>query len=300
MGGDRCTYLASFKELMKFEGMRVRGRRHLETACLLGPALIVLVVLFLVPLARLFSLAFTDPAGSFATFATLGESTVYRRVAMNTLVVSAAVTGISIVLAWPVSYFLSRLSGFWFSLVLYCVLFPFWISVLVRTFSWMMLLERNGPLNRLLMNSGLADRPLALLFNDTGVMIGMVHVLLPYMILPLYGAMVRIDRRLLLASDGLGAGMIDTFRRVYLPLCLPGLAGGAIIVFLMSLGFFITPALLGGANAITLSMLIASFVNDRLAWPLAAAASLILLVTVLAILGLARKLLPIEKGFLVK
>lgn len=276
------------------------ARRHLETACLLGPALIVLGALFVVPLLRLFSLAFTDPAGPFATFATLGESEVYRRVALNTFVVAIAVTAICAVLAWPVSYVLSRLKGFWFALALYGVLFPFWISVLVRTFSWMLLLERNGPLNRLLTGIGLTDHPLALLFNDTGVMIGMVHVLLPYMVLPLYGAMIRIDRRLLLASDGLGAGMFDTFRRVYFPLCLPGLAGGAIFVFLLSLGFFITPALLGGSNAITLSMLIASFINDRLVWPLAAAASLVLLAIVLALMGLAAKLLPLEKGLLVK
>lgn len=276
------------------------ARKNLETACLLGPAVIVLAALFVVPLARLFSLAFTDPAGPFATFATLGESEVYRRVALNTFVIAVAVTTICAVLAWPVSYILSRLKGFWFALALYGVLFPFWISVLVRTFSWMLLLERNGPLNRLLMGSGLTDHPLSLLFNDTGVMIGMVHVLLPYMVLPLYGAMIRIDRRLLLASDGLGAGMFDTFRRVYFPLCLPGLAGGAIFVFLLSLGFFITPALLGGSNAITLSMLIASFVNDRLVWPLAAAASLILLAIVLVLMGLAAKLLPIEKGLLAK
>jgi putative spermidine/putrescine transport system permease protein len=278
----------------------VIARKNLETACLLGPAVIVLAALFVVPLARLFSLAFTDPAGPFATFATLGESEVYRRVALNTFVIAVAVTAICAVLAWPVSYILSRLKGFCFALALYGVLFPFWISVLVRTFSWMLLLERNGPLNRLLMGSGLTDHPLSLLFNDTGVMIGMVHVLLPYMVLPLYGAMIRIDRRLLLASDGLGASIFDTFRRVYFPLCLPGLAGGAIFVFLLSLGFFITPALLGGSNAITLSMLIASFVNDRLVWPLAAAASLILLAIVLVLMGLAAKLLPIEKGLLAK
>jgi len=278
----------------------VIGRRHLETACLLGPALLVLAALFVLPLARLFPLAFSDPAGPFATFATLGESEAYRRIAVNTLVLAAAVTAVCVALAWPVSYILSRLKGFWFAVVLYGVLFPFWISILVRTFSWMLLLERNGPVNRLLISAGLIDHPLALLFNNTGVMIGMVHMLLPYMILPLYGAMVRIDRRLLLASDGLGAGMLDTFRRVYLPLCLPGIAGGAIFVFLLSLGFFITPALLGGSNAITLSMLIASFVNDRLAWPLAAAASLVLLALVLVIMALAARLLPIDKGLLVK
>jgi len=276
------------------------ARRHIETLLLLAPAVILLLLCFVVPLARLFSLAFTDEAGPFATFAILAESNVYRRVMVNTFLVALAVALITVVLAWPVAYILTKLKGFWFAFALYGVLFPFWISVLVRTFSWMILLERNGPLNRFLVNLGITDKPLALLFNDTGVMIGMVHVLLPYAILPLYGAMLRIDQRLLMASDGLGAGLFDTFRRVYFPLCLPGLMGGATFVFLLSLGFFITPALLGGSNAITLSMLIASFINDRLAWSLAAAASLVLLVIVLALLAATAKVLPFGKGMYAK
>lgn len=272
------------------------ARRHIETLLLLAPAVIFLLLCFIVPLARLFSLAFTDEGGMFTTFGLLAESDVYRRVMVNTFLVAFAVALITVVLAWPVAYILTRLKGFWFAFALYGVLFPFWISVLVRTFSWMILLERNGPINRFLLNLGLTDKPLSLLFNDTGVMIGMVHVLLPYAILPLYGAMLRIDQRLLMASDGLGAGLLDTFRRIYFPLCLPGLIGGATFVFLLSLGFFITPALLGGSNAITLSMLIASFINDRLAWSLAAAGSMILLVVVLAILAMTARLLPFGKG----
>jgi ABC-type spermidine/putrescine transport system permease subunit I len=271
-------------------------RQQWQTFGLLAPALVFLLLLFIVPLARLFSLAFMDESGAMATFGLLAESEVYRRVMVNTLIVAAFVTLMTVVLAWPVAYGLTRLKGFWFGLALYGVLFPFWISVLVRTFSWMVLLERNGPINRLLQGIGITDQPLALLFNDTGVAIGMIHVLLPYAIMPLYAAMTRIDRRLLLASDGLGAGLLDTFCRVYFPLALPGLLGGATFVFLLSLGFFITPALLGGANAITLSMLIASFVTDRLAWSLAAAGSLALLVIVLALLALAARLLPLDKG----
>lgn len=271
-------------------------RQRWQTIGLLAPALVFLALTFIVPLARLFSLAFTDDAGTFATFVILAESEVYQRVMVNTLVVAFVVTGITVLMAWPVAFILTRLKGFWFGLALYGVLFPFWISVLVRTFAWMMLLERNGPINRFLREIGLTDQPLALLFNDTGVTIGMVHVLLPYAILPLYAAMTRIDRRLLMASDGLGAGLLDTFFRIYFPLALPGLLGGATFVFLLSLGFFITPALLGGANAITLSMLIASFVTDRLAWSLAAAGSLVLLVVVLALLGLAARVLPLDKG----
>jgi ABC-type spermidine/putrescine transport system permease subunit I len=164
----------------------------------------------------------------------------------------------------------------------------------------MLLLERNGPINRGFRELGLIDRPLSLLFNDTGVVIGMVHVLLPYAVLPLYAAMSRIDPRLLLASDGLGATPFATFARIYLPLSMPGIVAAAGLVFLVSLGFFVTPALLGGANAMTVSMLIASFVSDRLAWALAAAASLVLLAVVLGLLWLVSRFIPLRHGIVLR
>jgi ABC-type spermidine/putrescine transport system permease subunit I len=144
------------------------------------------------------------------------------------------------------------------------------------------------------------DQPFALLFNHTGVVIGMVHVLLPYAIIPLYAAMSRIDPRLIMASDGLGASLLNTFVRVYLPLCVPGIMGGVTFVFLLSLGFFITPALLGGANAMTISMLISGFVTDRLAWSLAGAGSIMLLTLVLAVLALLARSLPSMRELSVK
>jgi putative spermidine/putrescine transport system permease protein len=275
-------------------------RDRLNAFLLILPATAFLLLWFVVPLCRLLSLAFTGEAGGVESLWTLLSSNVYQRVLINTLLVAVVVTLLTLVLAWPVAYVLTRLKGIGFMLMLYGVLFPFWISVLVRTFSWMLLLERNGPINRLLMGLGVTDQPLALLFNETGVLIGMTHVLLPYAVLPLFSAMNRIDRRLLQASDGLGAAPFDTFRRVYLPLSLPGLFGGGTFVFLLCLGFFITPALLGGANAMTLSMLISSFVTDRLAWSLAAAGSIILLAIVLVLLGLTMRLLPLDKGMFAK
>jgi ABC-type spermidine/putrescine transport system permease subunit I len=163
--------------------------------------------------------------------------------------------------------------------------------VLVRTFSWMLLLETHGPINRLLIGAGLLDQPLALLFNHWGVLIGMVHVLLPYAVLPIYAALVRIDPALLRASEGLGASRMTTFRRVLLPQAQGGVATGASFVFLLSLGFFITPALLGGARDVTLAMLIDSFVEEQLVWPLAGAASVLLLAAALAVLALAGRAL---------
>jgi len=263
----------------------VTRRDKLLAAALLAAPTVFLSAWFVAPLAELFANAFADPEGPLAPFERLITIGVYRRIFFNTILLAVYVTVTCVLLAYPVAYVLSRLKGGLFMVVLYCVLFPLWVSVLVRTFSWMLLLETNGPLNRALVDLSLVGQPLQLLFNDTGVFIGMVHVLLPYALIPIYTVMSRIDDRLLMASDGLGASLFDSFRRVYLPLTLPGVAGGGAFVFLLALGFFITPALLGGINAISLSMLIEQFVNEQLNWPMAAAASILLLGAVLLILA---------------
>lgn len=262
---------------------------------LLLPAVAFLTLWFVVPLGRLFLLSLSDPRGPFATYAEILGSTVYRRVLLNTVLVAVIVTSATILLAYPTAHVLTRLKGRLQALAFWCVLVPFWISVLVRTFSWMLLLERNGPINAALTALRLTQRPLELLFNDTAVYIGMIHVLLPYAILPIYAALLRVDPRLLLASDGLGASPWMTFSRVYLPLSLPGVGAAAALVFLLSLGFFITPALLGGIGNLTLSMLIETLVDERLIWPLAAAASFILLGGTLALLLIGARLLPMRQ-----
>lgn len=268
-----------------------RAARRAMTAALLLPAGAFLGLWFLWPLAQLLWLSFQSPAGWSAAYAELLGSEVFRTIFLNTLRLALVVTVLCVLLAYPAAWLLTRVRGLWFSLALYCVLVPFWISVLVRTFSWMLLLERRGPVNTLLMQAGLIDRPLRLLFNDFGVHLGMVHVLLPYAILPVYAAMLKVDPRLLAASEGLGASGRTTFLRVYLPLTMPGVLAGAAFVFLLALGFFITPALLGGPHNLTAAMLIDRFVNDRLVWPLAAAASFLLLGIVLLVLALAARFL---------
>lgn len=270
--------------------------RRIEVWALLAPALLLTLVVFVLPLVRFLSLAFTAPDGAFATFAALAESPVYRRVMLNSFVIAAVVTAITAILAWPLAYLLARVRGVWFTLMIYGVLFPLWISILVRTYSWMLLLERNGPVNRAIQAMGISDTPLPLLFNHTGVLIGMVHVLLPYMVLPLYGAMRGIDPRLMQASDGLGAGLWQSFRRIWLPLTLPGLAGGATFVFLLSLGFYITPALLGGRTSIMLPTLIVAFITEHFNWPMAAAASIALLAAVAVLMLAATRFLKLDRG----
>lgn len=264
-------------------------RAAFVTGALLTPAVGFLLLWFVVPLVELLRLSFASPQGALAAYREVLGSTVYQRVFVNTLVLAVNVTALCVLLGFPTAFALSRLRGTLRAVAFYCVLVPFWISLLVRTFSWMLLLGRNGPVNAALTALRLVDQPLALLFNNTGVYIGMVHVLLPYAVLPIYAAMVKIDARLLLASDGLGAPPRVTFRRVYLPLTLPGVGAAAVFVFLLALGFFVTPALLGGIANLTVATLIENLVNERLAWTLAAAASFSLLGVILGLLLLASR-----------
>jgi len=266
---------------------------RLGTAALLAPGALIGALAFLVPLARLVGLSFSAPAGPFAAYAQLLGDDIYARVFVNTFTIAVAVTAIALIIAFPVAFALTRLSRTWRTVVFACVLLPLWISVLVRTFSWMLLLERNGPINRFIVASGLSDAPLSLLFNHTAVVIGMVHVLLPYAVLPIFAALIRIDKGLLRASEGLGASAVTTFLRVLLPLSFSGVATAATFTFLLALGFFVTPALLGGPSSITLSMLIDGFVSDRLNWPLASAASVVLMVAALLVVAIAGRFVPV-------
>ena len=273
---------------------RQRAARVAIAALLLAPAMAIIAAGFLAPLVRLALLSFSAPAGPLAAYRELATVDVYRIVLKNTVVLALVVSAASLVIGFALAFMLTRLEAAWRAVVFACVVLPLWISVLVRTFSWMLILERNGPLNRFLMALGITDQPLPLLFAFPGVAIGMVHVLLPYAVLPIYAALSRIDPALLRASDGLGASRATTFRRVLLPLSARGLATAAIFTFLLSLGFFVTPALLGGPSNTTIPILIDSFVNDRLDWPLAAAASMTLLAMALATIGVAGRFVPVS------
>ncbi len=266
------------------------GRRDFPlTAALVAPAVLFLLAFFVLPLLQLLRLSFASPEGPLAAYREVMGSAVYQRVFFNTAILAVTVTLVSLLLSFPTAFVLSRLRGSLRAIAFYAVLVPFWISLLVRTYSWMLLLGEAGPINKTLTALGLTNEPLALLFNRRGVLIGMVHALLPYAVLPIYAAMVRVDERLLLASDGLGAPLFVTFRRVYLPLTLPGVVAAAVFVFLLALGFFVTPALLGGIGDLTVATLIENLVSERLEWTLAAAAAFTLLATVLGLLLLASR-----------
>jgi ABC-type spermidine/putrescine transport system permease subunit II len=175
------------------------------------------------------------------------------------------------------------------------VLLPFWTSALVRTTAWIILLQRRGVLNAVLTSTGLIDEPVAFVFNLSGVLIGMIHVLMPFVVLPLYAAFRAIDRNLLLAAEGLGAGAVAVFTRVLAPLTAPGVIAGAIIVFMNAIGYYITPALLGGPRQTMIAMMIQFHLQERLDWDMAAALSVTLLVITLAIFVLFQRWFGLDR-----
>ncbi len=220
---------------------------------------------------------------------------MFFNVFANTLYTAVIVTMGTLLLGYPVALGLVRARRM-APLILIVILLPFWTSVLVRSYAWMVLLGRHGILNEALLATGLIERPLRLLNTSLATQIGMIHILLPYMILPIANALRQIDPSLARAASGLGATPWSTFRQVTLPLSIPGVAAGVLLVFVLSLGFYITPAMLGGPRDITLSMLIANQV-DQLNWAYAACLSAVLLATALAIIAAAQRLPGIGSAF---
>src|SRR6516164_8729412 len=260
---------------------------QLRLALLAAPAVLFLTVVLLVPLADLLSLGVAS--GTFAPYQKALGDPLYLSVIGLTFSIALATAVICLLLGYPVALFLASSHGVVLAIGFICVLLPFWTSLLVRTYAWMALLGRNGVINRCLLDWGLIGEPLPLLYNFGGVLVGTVHVLLPYMIFPIYAAMIRIDRNLLLEGEGLGAGICSIFWRIYLPLTLPGVFAGGALVFILSLSAFVTPALLGGGRVTMIANVIQIQVSEFLNWPFASALSAIVLasaVLVYMLLGL--------------
>lgn len=243
---------------------------------LLLPSLLLLLVLFIFPLGVVLSRSFTDPHFGLQNYTALWQSRAFRNILINTFEIAAWTTVICLVLGYPFSYHLSRLARRPAQILLGLCLVPFFTAILARLYAWTIILGDAGILNSYLLHWGVIQHPLSLLFNRVGVIVGMVHIMLPYMIIVLYSAMAGIDRSLLDAARSLGAGPFSAFRRVFLPLSMPGTYAGCLLVFIISLGFFVTPAVLGGGRDVT----IATFVRQEIGvldWRAAAAMSMVLL-----------------------
>jgi len=275
---------------------REERKEHTSMLLLLTPALVMVVVLLIMPLCWLaFQSVQTEEGFSLANYIRIFQESIYWDTFALTFKISFLVTILSIVMGFPIAYAASRLQGFWANLILICVILPFWTSVLVRAYAWLVLLQRRGLVNQTLMDLGIIDQPLTLMHNTTGTVIGTLHVMLPFMVLPLYSVMKKIPQDLMQASESLGAKPFYTFRRVFLPMAAPGVMAGSILVFIICLGFFITPELLGGGRTILVSMLVQRNVELYHAWGAASAVGLVLLFVVFLIFWGINRFIPIER-----
>lgn len=262
---------------------------------LAGPLVIGLCVAFLLPVGRLLAVSVWNPDFSLAAFIRIAETPLYLRILGRTLMLGTTVTVLTLVLAYPVAFLMARLSGWRLVLAAACVMVPLWTSVLVRSYAWIIILQRNGLLNSLLQSLGLIDGPLPLLYNELAVAIAMTHVLLPYMILPIWAALRTIPRDLPLAAQSLGAGPVRVFLLVVLPLSLPGVASGVLMVFILSLGFYVTPALVGGPETLMIATLIGQQITELLDWPFAGALAALLLGITLLLVAVFNRFLGLDK-----
>ncbi len=215
---------------------------------------------------------------------------IYVDVLLRTLGISASVTLLCLLLGFPVAMLLTQVKERTADWLMILVLLPFWTSLLVRTAAWVVVLQREGMVNTVLMRLGLITEPLTLIYNRTGVLIAMTHVLLPFMILPLYSVLKGIAPHYMRAAASLGAPPVVAFWRVYLPMAAPAIAAGSVMVFILAMGYYITPALVGGGSDQMLSYFVATYTTDTGNWGLASALGLMMLVTTLALYGVAHKL----------
>lgn len=253
------------------------------------PCLFVVIVCVLIPCAWLFwtSLFGADGSLSGEHYSRMIEAASYRRIFITTFQVSLATVAACLVLGVPFATFVNRLPAKIAVIFLAAILLPFWTSLLVRAYAWLILLQRNGIVNSTLVGLGVIDAPLPLAFGYFATVLGMTHIMLPIFLLPVLGAMRTIDPACIRAAASLGASRQYTYWRVFLPLAAPGIAAGALLVFVMSLGFYVTPAILGGGNVTVISMRIARSLTTFSTWGAASALGVVLLILTAAFLALS-------------
>lgn len=263
-----------------------RRRRDWRSFRLLAPALLLLVIFFLLPVLSLLLHSILEPTLGLQNYTQLLGSTTYLRVFGNTFLVATVVTVATVEIGFPTAWLLAIAPRKVSSLLFSILLLSMWTNLLARTFAWMVLLQATGPINRTLTALGLIHEPLALVNNLIGVTIGMTYIMLPFLVMPLHATLRSIDPSTLRAAAVCGASRWQAFWRVLVPLAMPGIASGALMVFVMALGYFVTPALLGGPSYMMLAELIAQLVQSLLNWGLAGAAAFVLLAATLSLYAL--------------
>jgi putative spermidine/putrescine transport system permease protein len=260
----------------------------------------VLTVFYFYPLAKFLSLSVTVPKLGFGNFERLLTSEAIWRILGTTARISAITTLVALVVGYVIAYAMVHVAPRHRTWMLFIVLLSFWLSVMIRAFAWLTLLQSHGVVNTALLELGLIKQPLPLTRNEFGVILGMVHYLIPYAVLPIYANMQGIDARLVPAARGLGASPTLAFLRVFLPLSTPGIVAAGILVFIFALGFYITPALLGGGKTVMIAEYISVQILTALNWGNAAMLATALLAAVLVILAVVSRFASLREIFGVK
>lgn len=238
-------------------------------------------VFFVGPIIAVAVRSFFDPAPGFGNYAEVLFSGIYLQVIWNTLGTALIVTFLCLLIAYPLAYVMAKAKGSMLAVMTSIVVVSLWTSVVIRSYAWMVIFQRRGVLNNLLTSTGLTDGAINFLPGAIAVNVGMVHIMLPFMVLPILSNMRSIDTSLLAAASVMGANPWLSFYKVFLPLSFPGISAGSALVFMMSLGFFVTPALLGGPRHLMVAVLIEQQANRMLNWGMASAlATVLLLITV--------------------
>jgi putative spermidine/putrescine transport system permease protein/spermidine/putrescine transport system permease protein len=272
-----------------------RRRENIGRILLAGPALALVGGVLFLPLAWLLYQSFLGPSGvTLQNYAAVVQRPAYLNYLQTTLRLSLGATFLCVLLAYPICYAMVVARRAYGVFLFGCVVCAFFSSYLVRTYAWLLLLQRRGIINTFLLQHGIVDRPLELVYNFSGTLLGMVHVLLPLMILPLYASMKAVDPTLVKAAIGLGATPSRAFRDVFAPLSAPGLAAGAVLVFILSLGFYLTPAILGGGRVVVWATAIASAAEEDPVWGASSALGIVLLVSTFALLYLLKALFRVK------
>jgi len=264
---------------------------------LILPAFLLMTVFYVTPILQVLLISFTDPEPGLGNYERLFTSASVRRVIATTLRICVITTAIALLLGYALAYVIALATGRARRWWLLCVLVPLWISVLVRAFAWVTLLRRQGLINNGLIAAGVIEEPLPLVWNEFGIVVGMVHYMVPYAVLPMLASMREIDPRLLAAARGLGASRGQAFRRVFLPLSLPGLVAAGVLVFIFSLGFYITPAILGGGRTLMVAEWISLQILDLIRWGLGTMMATVLVVAILVTLGVFSRVVDLRRLF---
>jgi putative spermidine/putrescine transport system permease protein len=262
---------------------------------LASPAVFVILALLVLPVGWLMAQSFYDDGFTLEHYRRIVSEGIYWRSFALTFRIALLVTLLTLLLGYPVAFAAAALPRGWSVLILALVVLPFWTSVLVRAYAWLVLLQRTGVINQALANFGFIEEPLALVHNELGTVIATVHILLPFMVLPLYSTMQKIPRDLMLAAASLGGTPLHSFLRVFLPLSLPGVLAGLTLVFVLCLGFYITPELLGGGQTIMISMVVSRNVELYNQWGAASAVGVVLLACVLAIFFVVGRVISLDR-----